>query len=63
MHIYINFIGLFIGVMAAIPIVAKLQYYEKDENEFVNYNVSDQESPRLSVDEKDENKEEAKAVN
>ncbi|TIA70039.1 hypothetical protein E3P91_03311 [Wallemia ichthyophaga] len=51
-HIYINFIGLFVGIILAIPVVAKLHYYEKDENEFVNYNLSDQESPRLSIDEK-----------
>ncbi|TIA93143.1 hypothetical protein E3P99_00253 [Wallemia hederae] len=55
-HIYINFIGLFLSILLAIPVVLKLQYYEKDENEFVNYNVSDQESPRLSVDEKEKEK-------
>lgn len=52
MHIYINFIGLFVSILISIPVISKLQYYEKDENEFINYNLSDQESPKLSLDEK-----------
>ncbi|TIB78455.1 hypothetical protein E3Q23_00797 [Wallemia mellicola] len=51
-HIYINFIGLFVSILISIPVISKLQYYEKDENEFINYNLSDQESPKLSLDEK-----------